>query len=155
MDDFAVIFLTKNKYTIVDWADYADLSSDLWHFSGGKYASRKGSDGKRLWMHKVIMGGPPGVEVDHINGDKLDNRRSNLRLCDDAQQAHNRVSVGGVSRFKGVTWEKHLGKWRARIVYMHKRRSLGIFGNEEEAAKAYDRAAKELFGEFAKLNFPD
>jgi hypothetical protein len=114
-------------------------------------------------MHKVIMGMPPrGLVVDHRNGDGLDNRRSNLRFSTRAGNARNRRhhrSWRGrecASRFKGITWDKEARKWCAAIYVDGKRKNLGRFHSEMEAAKAYDRAALAEFGEFARLNFnPD
>lgn len=89
--------------------------------------------------------------VDHINGNKLDNRKSNLRICTDAENARNSSKKSG--NFKGVQWRSDKHKFRARIMDNGKEIFIGYFTNEIEAAKAYDTKAKELFGEFARLNF--
>jgi hypothetical protein len=105
-------------------------------------------------MHHEILGKVAGLEVDHINGDPRDNRRSNLRFVTKAQNQMNRTSVAASSGFKGVVRNKK--GWAASINKrangVKTRYHLGTFKTPEEAAKAYDRAAIELFGEFAKTN---
>lgn len=105
------------------------------------------------YLHRVIMNAPPGVQVDHINGDTLDNRRCNLRLCTHKENGHNRKLQGGTSKFKGVTWHKRDRKWQAGIRHNGKQIHLGYFNDDVEAARAYDRAARKYFGEFARVNF--
>lgn len=95
-----------------------------------------------------------GFWVDHINGDTLDNRRSNLRLCTVSGNNHNRMkSKNNTSGYKGVSWLKQNQKWRAYIKVNSKDKHLGCYLDKEDAARAYDKAAKEYFGEFARLNF--
>lgn len=104
-------------------------------------------------MHRLIMDAPSGVEVDHINGNGLDNRRCNLRLCTRSENSQNmRKRNGTTSRFKGVCFFKRLGLWRARIMKDRREYSLGYFKDETAAAKAYNAAAVRHFGDFAKLN---
>ena len=103
-------------------------------------------------MSRVIMNCPKGKEVDHKNGNTLDNRHSNLRVCTHQENCRNRrPNKNCVSSYKGVSWFK--GKWTAIINCNGKHRYLGRFKNEIDAAKAYDKAAKKAFGEFACLNF--
>lgn len=91
--------------------------------------------------------------LDHINQDKLDNRIENLRPATRAQNAHNRTSYkGSSSKFKGVSWHKYRNKYQASIRKNGKQYYLGIFDNAKDAARAYDKKAIELFGEFASLN---
>lgn len=104
---------------------------------------------RRVRMHRLILGAPDGIEVDHANGDGLDNRRSNLRLATRSQQMRNRRPWGR-SRFKGVSW--HVKKWQAKICVSGRDIALGLFEDEVEAARAYDRAALQHFGQFAKTN---
>lgn len=106
-------------------------------------------------MHRVIMGEPRGLVVDHIDGNSLNNRRSNLRVCTVSQNHQNQRFRGGLSRYKGVCFLKKINKWRANIGFDGRRMHIGCFDNEVDAAKAYDRKAGELFGEFAYLNFPE
>ena len=106
-------------------------------------------------MHRVIMNAPKGMLVDHIDGNGLNNRRSNLRLCTNKENARNaRPSKGGSSRYKGVCWHKAKKKYDARIEVDGKRYCLGYFADEIEAAVTYDIKAMQLFGDFAYFNFP-
>ena len=107
--------------------------------------------------HRVIVGVThPRVYVDHINHDGLDNRRVNLRVCSQAENQRNKVSKGGSSTYLGVSFQKSRPnlrrRWRAKIEHKGKAIELGYFASEEEAARARDIAAQELFGEFANLN---
>ena len=107
-------------------------------------------------MHRLIMDEPKGLIVDHRDHNGLNNRRSNLRLCTNAQNQYNRLPLkGGTSRHKGVCWCKSHNKFNAYIYQRSKRYHLGWFVNEDDAARAYDKKARELFGEYAYLNFPD
>ena len=109
-------------------------------------------DGRRAWvyMHRLILGlTDPSVLVDHISGDGLDNRRVNLRTCSRSENARNsRKRVNNTSGFKGVSWQKGRGKWKAQISVAGKNRHLGLFNTAAEAHSAYCRAADELHGEF-------
>lgn len=148
--------LTKQHVALVDDADFERLSCYRWQaLVIGKcvYAVR---DGNRVYMHREIMKPNPAQEVDHINGNGLDNTRDNLRLCVHRQNLCNqRKQSGRSSRFKGVCWFKSKRKWTAGIKVNQKRINLGLFKDETEAAMAYDRAAIEHFGEFARTNFPE
>ena len=112
---------------------------------------------KMVSMHRIIVGVThPRVYVDHINHDGLDNRRGNLRVCSQVENQRNKVSKGGSSRYLVVSFQKSRPelrrRWRAKIEHEGKVIELGYFVSEEEAARARDVAAKELFGEFASLN---
>jgi len=154
-----LIRLTQGKFAIVDDHNYEWLSKYKWYYGCGGYAARDILDGttkkkKTILMHRLILNAPPGKECDHIDGDRLNNLESNLRLCTHAENQHNqRPHQDGTSRWKGVCWHKRDGKWRARIHFENNRKHLGCFKSEDEAALAYDTAAIELFGEFARLNF--
>lgn len=105
-------------------------------------------------MHREIMDVPKHLVCDHINHNGLDNRKNNLRTCTRQQNTHNqKPRKKGTSKYKGVDWNKRQKKWRARIYYRGKCHYLGYFNNEIDAALTYDKKAKELFGEFACLNF--
>ena len=105
------------------------------------------------FLMKLIGCDIDGLEIDHINGNRLDNRISNLRMATDAQNASNRkIPVNNSSGFKGVHFQKNNKNWVARIGIGKKRKHLGAFKTKEDAAKAYNAAAKEKYGEFAKLN---
>lgn len=149
-----VIQLTKGKVTLVDDADYDFLMQWPWLYMGGGYAGRsirKPEDGHRgtTLMHRVILGVPQGIEIDHINTDKLDNRRSNLRECD---RSNNNCNVGirkdNTSGYKGA--DLSFGKWRARIRLHGVQYHLGTFSTPEEAHAAYCEASKRLHGEFGR-----
>lgn len=157
-DDVRYIALTKGRFAIVDAADYEWLSRYTWQaaYNGTKfYATTKKKRGGNIWMHRLIMNAPKGMVVDHINGNGLDNRRCNLRICTRQQNAYNSRRVSGTSQYKGVHFEKATGRWRATITCRGRHYNLGLYESEIEAARAYDRKAIELFGEFAYLNFPE
>ena len=110
---------------------------------------------KVVWMHREIMKAGDREFCDHINHNGLDNRRANLRLATRSRNAWNRrkAKIKSRSKYKGVSWYNMGKRWNARIQVNRKAKFLGIFADEIEAAKAYDRAARKCFGEFAKLNF--
>ena len=111
---------------------------------------------KQKKLHQLIMQPPKGMVVDHINHCGTDNRRENLRVCSKHENNMGRnKNAKGSSRYKGVTLHKQTNKWRAQFQVNKKRVGIGYFTSEEEAARAYDSKAKELFGEFAFLNFPE
>ena len=96
------------------------------------------------------------MHVDHINGNPLDNRKSNLRICTNAENQRNKgVYKNNKSGYKGVHWFKRDKKWQAQIKHNNKSIHIGLYEDKEEAARAYDKKAKELHGNFKNLNFPD
>jgi hypothetical protein len=149
------ILLSQGLFATVDAADYEKLSKYKWYVvkRGSKvYATRR--KGKRyMYMHREIMRPPRSYVVDHIDGNGLNNCRSNLRVCTARQNQANRGPRGGSSRFVGV--HRHGNKWEASIRYRGELLYLGRFDDEVEAAKARDRKAYELHGEYAYLNFPE
>jgi hypothetical protein len=149
--------LTKGKVAIVDAEDYEWLSKYKWHAvdTGGKFYAYRCRNKRSISMHRMIMGEPKGKVVDHRDGNSLNNRRSNLRICTAAENQRNRRFTGGVSRYKGVCFVKKLNKWRTEITFDGRQIHIGLFKDEISAGKAYDKKAKELFGEFAYLNFPE
>ena len=156
-DAIRYIPLTRRMVAIVDAADYEWLSRHRWFAKGrqGKYYAGRSVRGKIIMMHREIMKAPPGMVVDHIDGSGLHNCRRNMRVCTRQQNLCNTRPRGGRSQYKGVRWETRRNKWVAEITCKGKRYHLGYFHDEIEAAKAYDRKARELFGPFARLNFPD
>jgi hypothetical protein len=144
----------QGLYAYVDAADYEWLSQWTWHLNGG-YAVRL-EKGKKVFMHRQIMPPPPGRIVDHTNHNKLDNSRPNLRPCTRQENMYNLTKrTGSCSRFKGVGYRKDRHKWYALLRPKGRRTWTGSFDSEIEAARAYDRKAIELFGEFANLDFPE
>lgn len=156
------IELSQSKVAIVDDEDYVKLNTRNWYAKftqSGKvtYAvcHKTVSAGKQktIFMHRIIMNPKQGQFIDHINGDTLDNRKENLRICTTVENGRNRKKeIGTSSKYKGVSWDKNASKWKARIMFEKDRMYLGLFICEKEAALAYNEAAKRLFGEFAKLN---
>lgn len=150
--------LTQGKVAIVDDEDFAFLSQWKWYYAKG-YAVRNigpTNQQRQLQMHRVVMSIPKGRNIDHVNGVKLDNRRCNLRIATHPQNRYNsRPFTNSTSPYKGVALYRKTRKWRALIHYQGRAYHLGYFHSEEAAARAYDAKAKELFGEFAWLNFPD
>lgn len=138
-------------------AEDEDLRALHWHVNEG-YA-RLPSNGP--YLHKIVMerklGAPldAGLEPDHRNRDRLDNRRENLRPATRSQNAANSAKKGTSSVFRGVCWDKARERWTAGIKVDYRRRNLGRFDNEVDAALAHDAAAFTAFGEFAVLNFPE
>jgi hypothetical protein len=157
--------LTKGYFALVDDKDFGWLNKWKWHVSvrpHTRYAVRrtKGqerlTDGTAIKMHQQILGIGKSEKTDHINGNGLDNRRSNLRICSSKQNAMNRDALKtGTSEFKGVHWHKRDKKWYTRIGIDGRRISLGYHDSAIAAAKAYDEKARELFGKYARLNFPE
>lgn len=154
------IELTKGKFAIVDDKDFDFLNQWKWHCSSHGYACRVEKEtgkshadrySKNISMHRLLTDTPKGMDTDHINGNKLDNRRNNLRVCTRSQNLSNRPStILNKSGFKGVS--PHKGKYEAGLRKDGKRVYLGIYNTPKEAALAYNDKAKELFGNFAYLN---
>ena len=113
-----------------------------------------------IYMHRLIAGADSGEEVDHANGNGLDNRKNNLRIATRSQNQANKGKIPmrgrhGTSQYKGVCWDKSRNSWAASITVNRRSRGLGRYSSEEEAARAYDKAALEAWGEFARLNFEE
>jgi len=156
-NDHVLVRLTKNAFAKIDIEDAALIGSRNWQYSKG-YATRKGDrsigEPYRVYMHRLIN--KTGMFTDHINMDRLDNRRRNLRDATYQQNVAN-TSKKGVSRsskYKGVNLDKNRkGLWVAKICFNRKYQYLGRFKNEVDAARAYDVAAVKLFGVYARPNF--
>ena len=152
------IQLTQGKVALVDDEDFERVNEHKWYAQKGKntwYAYRR-SPRMSAKMHRFIMNTPKELLVDHIDSNGLDNRRCNLRECSAQQNCMNtRISKRNTSGFKGVCWHKRDKNWYARIGFNKKKVFLGCYSLAVDAAKAYDAKAAELFGSFAKLNFPE
>lgn len=156
--------LTQGKVALVDDED-AHLAQLRWFadkHSHTFYAARNkpkvnGKHQGLIRLHQMVMGAPPpGMEIDHINGNGLDNRRSNLRFVSHKQNQHNhrarRAKTG--THFKGVYWHSLKRYWWSQIQVDGKSICLGLFPTPEAGARAYDEAALRYHGEHARLNFP-
>lgn len=147
------ILLTQGKHAIVDDEDFEWLNQFKWWFGKPGYAQRTVWKGSKIYMHRVVMKVNKGINIDHINGDKLDNRKVNLRLCNQSQNMANAIKKNSAySKYKGVSWNKNRNRWVAQITVNYKHTNLGSFLNEKEAAKKYNEFAIKEFGKFAKLN---
>lgn len=162
----------KHGWCLIDDADWHDMAC-MWHWYSVRSTVR-GTDGQRkqtayaigrrldsyqpdsIEMHRLLLGLPQyrerRVDVDHINGVGLDNRRENLRLATRAQNLANSASRRGTSDFKGVSHDKQTGRWVAQITIDGRNKKLGRFDTEAQAALAYNIAAREAWGEFSRLN---
>jgi len=141
---------------MVDDSDFEFLSQWKWSYASG-YAQRNQSSvsGARngIKMHQAIIPTRKGLEVDHIDGNSLNNQRSNLRVCTHAQNCRNqKLRCDSRTGVKGVDFHKKTGKYRARVTVKYQVINLGLFETLEEAKNAYDTAAKKLHGTFARLN---
>jgi len=155
------IELSQGMVALVDDADFEELASHKWYVSRIRrtyYAKRNepkvGGGQRTILMHRVILNAPPGMQVDHINGDGLNNRRYNLRLATNRQNGASRKhkQLGTSSSFLGVYWQKCAGKWRSEIKANGTQKHIGYFDSEIDAAFAYNEAALELHGKFASIN---
>jgi hypothetical protein len=145
--------LSKGYFALVDDTDYEWLNQWRWIYNGG-YAARRdyqNSGGKMIYMHVLIADTPSGLKTDHINRNKLDNRRCNLRGCSSKQNMWNKGRrVDSKSGYKGVSWHKTSKMWQCYVG----RQFIGVFKDPQHAALAYDLWAKDVFGEYAVTNFP-
>lgn len=153
--------LSQGRVAVVDFEDFEKIRGIKWYaLKNGRcfYACgniRVGGKRTKISLHRVITGCPPDREVNHINGDGLDNRQENLQICTTQQNqfALIRKKKDASSSYRGVSWFTRNRCWRAAIKHNGKVIYLGRFDNEEDAARAYDVKARELFGEFACPNF--
>lgn len=155
-----LVELTQGKFAKVDDEDYEWIIKRSWSLLKNGYAragTHKYVDGKRtaihMYMHREIMKAPAGKQVDHINGDRLDNRKENLRIVESKQNNYNAgISKNNKAGYKGVAWDKAHKRWGAWIKINYKSKFLGYHATPLEAAKAYNQAASEEWGEYARVN---
>lgn len=154
----AFVAMTRGYVAMVDAADIGHLDRK-WQANPQNrtvYAKRGGRKGT-VYLHRLILHVQPGMEIDHVDGNGLNNSRSNLRACSHGENnAHRRKPRRALSssRFLGVSWRRIEKKWCARLSTKVSSQHIGYFDSEHEAALAYDAAAARRFGRFAKLNFP-
>lgn len=155
--------LSQGLCALVDDDMFEELNKFKWHASKHRntfYAIRNLEiyPGVRttVKMHRQVKRALTGELIDHWNGNGLDNQLGNLRVASSSQNSANKrmLEKGRKSKYKGVSWHKQHGKWYAGICHNYKQIYLGLYDDEVEAAKAYDKKAIELFGVFAQLNFP-
>lgn len=151
------LIIAKDIQVLISPQDLSICLKYKWHVMNSGYVVTYIAAGKYkqicLFMHNLIMQPEPHLTVDHINGLKLDNRRENLRICTHSENSAARQVKTNSSGFRGVS--RHGTNWRAQIVVNYKHINLGTFKSAKEAAKAYDKAAREFFREFARLNFTE
>lgn len=148
--------LNRGGPALVDAADAALVSGGKWHLTRKGYAARRIA-GRVVFMHRLILGAAvtEGRVTDHVNGDRLDNRRANLRVVTPGQSSANTGRHrDGRSGYKGVHWSKQKQKWLAVIMVSGAVKYLGAFDDPRAAAVCRDRAALRYQGQYARLNFP-
>lgn len=153
--------LSQGKVALVDDEDFDRLNQFKWYaikphriFYAVRHKQREDGERRLVYMHREVLSVLPSMEVDHKDGDGLNNTRDNLRPATEHQNQCNRTATRkNASGYKGVTWHKGNRKWRAQIVVNGKAKHLANCVTAEDAARAYDAAARELHGEFAKVNF--
>ena len=148
---------SKGEVILVDDEDYNWLNKHKWYNNGVGYMStyiKINNQRKRKYIHRLIMNEPDNMNIDHIDGNGLNNQKSNLRIVTVSQNQMNRRKgkKSSSSKFKGVYFHKGDKQWISRIHINGKTKYLGHFKIEKEAAMAYNKAAIELFGEYAHLN---
>lgn len=158
--EYVEIPLTRGKVALISKSDLPLVSRFKWYYGGAGYAERmsKDPDGKRIAirLHRFLVGSPEGMQVDHINGDRLDNRRENLRVCTAAENRRNITKISSnTSGFRGVSFAKREQNWEAYLWVNNKKVHLGRHATAEEAARAFDDGARKYHGAHGRYNFPN
>lgn len=149
------IELTQGKVAWVSECDFERVSEHKWtaNRQRERWYVRARIEGKHITLHRFILNTPDGLDVDHENNNGFDNTRSNIRNCTHRQNIQRcRPRSGGTSRYKGVSWQAAVNRWHVGIYVNSEKLFLGLYADEDEAAKVYNRAAKKYFGDFAYLN---
>ena len=155
------ISLTRGKMAIVDDEDYDYINQWKWQYLPVGYAARnfkKNDNGVRplVYMHCMIVPHPEGMQTDHANQNKLDNRRDNLRVCSRSQNYINGgLRADNSSGVRGVVWHRASQKWEASIGYNGKRIHIGLYNDIGCASKAYSNKSRELFGVFSNAELEE
>jgi len=141
-------------YAIIDTEDYEKVNDIKWAMDGHGYATHSRRNGVSIRLHRIVLGLTSNdMNPDHIFGNLLDNRKSQLRVCTHQQNISNsKRPKNNTSGYKGVTWDKSKNKWQAQIKYNYETIHLGRFNGITAAAEAYNAASTKFFGEFARLN---
>lgn len=153
-EEYKTISLGNGGCMKVSPLDYEWINKYKWSVTESGYAYRGYQDGsiyKRVYLHKEMLSPGYGYYGDHINGDKLDNRRTNLRIVNNQQNSWNAGKRTG--NYKGISWDASRNKWQVGINIDGKRHAIGRFTSEEEAARVYDDTAISVYGQYARLNF--
>lgn len=144
------------RFLIVDDSDKELVSAWKWRAVNKGRRTYAVSTSDYKIAHRIILDAPRGLEVDHRNGDGLDCRRQNIRLATKKENQHNRTSTAGsTSQYLGVSWDSERQRWAVQISIDGRSRRIGRYLNEEDAARAWDFAAKEIYGDWPRLNFPE
>jgi len=150
------IKLTRGKLALIDNEDFEYLNQWKWHWDG-EYAARTikfNGITHKITMHRLILNNiPKGKESDHINRDKLDNRRNNLRIVSNAENQMNKnLQKNNRSGVRGICWYGKYDKWQTRIGFGGKKMFLGYFSNIKDAIEIYNTTSKKLYGKFTYIN---
>ena len=145
-----IIKLTKGQEALVDDGDFWLLRIFKWHCGRG-YAANSDLG----LMHRFLMKDPVGLMVDHIDGNRLNNQRANLRIVTAQQNQSNRRKGFGASKYVGLCWEPKFGRWKVTVMHAGKSHYVGVFRDELDAAQAYNDASIRLRGDYAGINVID
>lgn len=153
------IVLSRGQVTFVDDEDFEYLTQWRWYMNTYGYATRcYMTEGKikRLYLHRVVTEAPKGIFTDHIDGDRLNNQKGNLRLVNQKENSQNRKKgINNRSGYIGVSWDNYNKRWKAQGMFEGKQKFLGNFKDPVSAAKCRDEFVKTVYGSYAKLNFPN